>query len=150
MTTLARWTPLRDAFRLHNEMNRLFDFGLPTYGAEGENLATGWAPPVDIYEDTEGLTMRAEIPGFNPGDIDLNIENNTLTLKGERKLEKEDKKENYHRVERFYGTFSRSFSLPSTVDTEKVRADSKNGVLTIFLPRREETKPRQIQVKVEN
>ena len=147
MATLARWTPLRDALHLQDEMNRLFGGGIRGFSTEGEALANGWAPPVDIYEDTEGVTLIAEVPGFAPGDIDLRIENNTLTLKGERKLEKE--KDNYRRVERFHGAFSRSFSLPPNVDSEKVHADSKNGVLTVFLPRREESKPKQIRVKVE-
>jgi HSP20 family protein len=148
MATLTHWTPVRDAFRFHNELNRLFDFPLRATQVEGETL-NSWAPPVDIYEDAEGVTLKVEVPGFAANDIDLRIENNTLTLKGERKLEKEDKKENYRRVERSYGAFSRSFSLPPTVDSEKIQAESKNGVLTVFLPRKEETKPKQIQVKVQ-
>jgi len=149
MATLARWAPLRDAWRLQNELDRLFDATLRGANGETESLGNGWAPPVDIYEDAEGVTLTAELPGFTAGDIDLRVENNTLTLKGERKLEKADKKDNYRRVERTYGAFSRSFSLPTTVDTDKIRAESKNGVLTVFLPRREETKPKQIRVKIE-
>ena len=146
MTTLGRWTPIRDAMRLHDEMSRLFD---PRLGLENESLANTWVPPVDIYEDSDGVTVRAELPGLTASDIDVRIENQTLTLKGERKLENDDQRDNYRRVERWYGTFSRSFALPSTVDPDKVRADSKNGVLTIFLPRREETKPKQIRVTVQ-
>jgi HSP20 family protein len=148
MATLTRWTPFRDAFRLQDELNRLLDYPGRSFAPEGEALSTAWAPPVDIYEDAEGITLKAEVPGLNPGEIDVRIENATLTLKGERKLEKEDHKENYRRVERVYGAFSRSFSLPTTVDAEKVRAEHKNGVLSIFLPKREETKPRQIRVNV--
>ena len=97
----------------------------------------------------KGITLTAELPGLAVEDIDLRVENDTLTLKGERKLEREDKREGYRRVERSYGSFSRTFSLPDTVDTERIKAESKNGVLKVFLPRREETKPRQIQVKIE-
>lgn len=146
MTTLGRWTPLREAMRLHEEMNRLFD---PRGMLENENLANTWVPPVDIYEDADGVTVRAELPGLTAGDIDVRIENQTLTLKGERKLDHGDQRDNYRRIERWYGTFSRSFALPSTVDADKVRAESKNGVLTVFLPRREETKPKQIRVTVQ-
>ena len=150
MATLARWAPLRDAFQLQNEVNRLFDFATRGYGygSEGEALSTGWVPAVDIYEDAEGVTLKAEVAGLSASDIDIRIENNTLTLKGERKLEKAEHKDNYRRVERTYGAFTRSFSLPPTVDSEKVRAEAKNGVLSIFLPKKEETKPRQIRVNV--
>ena len=148
MATLTRWTPFRDAFRMQDELNRLFDYSARGLSPEGEALSTAWAPPVDIYEDTEGITLKAEVAGLAPGDIDIRIENGTLTLKGERKLEKEEHKDNYRRVERNYGAFSRSFSLPTTVDAEKVRAENKNGVLSVFLPKREETKPRQIRVAV--
>lgn len=148
MATLARWSPLRDAFRLQEEMNRLFDLSARGLSPDGEALSTGWVPAVDIYEDGEGVTLHAEVPGLNADQIDIRIENGTLTLRGERKLDKEEKSDNYRRVERSYGAFSRSFSLPPTVDTEKVRAESKNGVLSIFLPKREETKPRQIRVNV--
>ena len=149
MAAVARWTPLRDALRFQDEVNRIFDFSNRGYPANGEPFAGLWQPAIDIYEDAEGVTLKAELPGVASEDIDLRIENNTLTLKGERKLEKEEQKENYRRVERSYGGFSRAFSLPPTVDAEKVRAESKNGVLSIFLPKREETKPKQIHVKVE-
>ena len=146
MATLVRWTPARELARLQDEMNRLFD---PRgVSGDGEQLGS-WAPAVDIYEDGEGITLRAEVPGMSANDIDVRIENGAITLKGERKLEREDKKDNYHRIERSYGAFSRTFTLPTTVDTEKVRADSKNGVLQVFLPKREETKPKQIKVKVD-
>jgi HSP20 family protein len=147
MATLTRWAPLRDTWRLQDEVNRLFDL-TTRLTPEGEALANGWVPPVDIYEDAEGVTLKVEVPGLSASDIDVRIENSTLTLKGERKIEKEDRKENYRRVERYYGAFSRSFTLPTTVDTEKVHADAKNGVLSVFLPKREETKPKQIKVNV--
>jgi HSP20 family protein len=143
---LGRWSPVRDALRLSEEMNRLFD---PRYAAEGENLANTWVPPVDIYEDAEGVTVRAELPGMSAADIDVRIEDQTLTLKGERRLKDEDKRDQYRRIERWYGAFSRSFTLPTSVDTDRVKAESKDGVLTVFLPRREETKPRQIRVSVQ-
>jgi HSP20 family protein len=148
MATLTRWSPVRDALRFQDELNRFFDFPIRGLGAEGEAL-NGWAPPVDIFEDAEGVTLTAELPGFAPNEIDLRVENNTLTIRGERKLEKADKKDNYRRVERFYGSFSRSFALPPTVNAERILAESKNGVLSVFLPRKEETKPKQIQVKVQ-
>jgi HSP20 family protein len=148
MATISRWTPLHDSWRLHNDINRLFALAGRNQPSESEALANGWAPPVDIYEDTEGVTLTVEVPGLAAADIDIRVENNTLTLKGERKLDKEDKRENYTRVERFYGVFSRSFTLPNSVDTEKVRADFRNGVLSIFLPKREETRQRQIKVNV--
>ncbi len=108
-----------------------------------------WLPPVDIFEnDKHEIVLTAELPGMSREDLDIRVENNTLTIRGERKREQEAKQESYHRVERFYGAFSRSFSLPSTVNTEKVKADFKDGVLTVTLPTREEAKPRQIQVQV--
>jgi HSP20 family protein len=144
MAALTRWTPFREAWRFQDDLNRLFELS----NRDSEALTNGWVPPVDIYEDAEGVTLKAEVPGLAPNEIDVRVENNTLTFKGERKLEREDKKDNYKRVERYYGTFTRSFSLPPTVDTEKVRAEHKNGVLSIFLPKREETKPKQIRVAV--
>ncbi len=112
-------------------------------------MTTAWSPSVDVYEDAEGVTLMAELPGMTASDIDLRIENGILTLKGERKLEREEHKDNYRRQERFFGAFMRSFTLPSTVDADRVRAESKHGVLTVFLPKREETKPKQIKVKVD-
>lgn len=147
MSSLARLTPLRDAFRLQGELDRLF--GVPVRALANDAEASRFAPPVDIYEDAEGLTLSVELPGFSADEIDLRVENDTLTLKGERKLENGDKRENYRRVERSYGSFTRAFALPPTVDTEQVRADAKDGVLKVFLPRREESKPRQIKVKID-
>jgi HSP20 family protein len=140
---MTRWEPFRDIARLQDEVNRLFD---GRYHRDGESV--GWTPACDIYEDEEGLTLRFELAGVDAKDVEVRFENGVLTLRGERKLEREDKRDNYHRVELGYGTFTRSFSLPGTVDAEKIRAESKNGILTIALPKKAEAKPRSIQVKV--
>jgi HSP20 family protein len=143
MAIMTRWEPFRDLARLQDEMTRLFDDRL---ARSGESV--GWSPACDIYEDEEGMTLRFELAGVDPGAVDIRFENGVLTLRGERKLEGEDKRENYHRVELSYGTFTRSFSLPGTVDAEKIRAEAKHGILAVFLPKRAEAKPRAIQVKV--
>ncbi len=144
MAMLSRWDPFRDLQRLQDEMNRVFDDRLAVRGGE----SVGWTPAVDIYEDEEGVSLRVELAGVEPKDVEIRFENGVLTLSGERKLEREDKRENYHRVELAYGTFTRSFSLPGTIDAEKIKAESKNGVLTVHLPKKPEAKPRAIQVKV--
>jgi HSP20 family protein len=143
MALMTRWEPFRDIARLQDEMTRMFDDRLFRAGE-----SVGWTPACDIYEDEEGVSLRFELAGVDPKEVDVRFENGVLTVKGERKLELEDKRENYHRVERSYGTFTRSFSLPGTVDAEKIRAESRNGVLTIVLPKKAEAKPRAIQVKV--
>ena len=143
MAMMTRWEPLRDLARLQDEVTRLFDDRL--YRA-GESV--GWTPACDIYEDEEGVTLRFELAGVEPKDVDVRFENGVLTIRGERKLEQEDKRENYHRVERSYGTFTRSFSLPGTLDAERIKAEAKNGVLAVTLPKKAEAKPRAIQVKV--
>ncbi len=143
MAMMTRWEPFRDLARSQDEMARLFD---DRRFAAGESV--GWTPACDIYEDEEGVSLRFELAGVEPKDVEVRFENGTLTLKGERKLEKEEKRDNYHRVELNYGIFTRSFSLPATVDAEKIRAESKNGVLTVMLPKKPEAKPRSIQVKV--
>ncbi len=144
MALLTRWDPFRDLVRLQEEMNRALDDRLAFHGSE----SMGWTPACDIYEDGDEVLVRAELAGVDPKDVDIRFENGVLTLKGERKLEKEEKRENYHRVELSYGTFTRSFALPGTVDAEKIRAEAKNGILVVFLPKRAEAKPRSIQVKV--
>ena len=143
MAMMTRWEPFRDLARLQDEMSRMFDDRL--YRA-GESV--GWTPACDIYEDEEGVTLRFELAGVDPKDVDVHFENGVLTVKGDRKLEKEEKRENYHRVERSFGTFTRSFSLPGSVDAEKIKAETKNGVLSVTLPKKAEAKPRAIQVKV--
>jgi HSP20 family protein len=130
-----------------NDLSRAFNSGFPRFNDEG--LVKGsWSPTVDVYEDQNGTILEADLPGVKPGDFELAIENNVLTLKGERKFEKKVEEGNYHRVERSYGSFTRSFTLPPTVDVNNVAADFKDGVLKVTLPRKEETKPRQIQVQV--
>ena len=143
MAFLTRYDPLRDLARFQEEMSRLFDERL-SFPAE----SLGWNPPCDIYEDGEEVAIRAALAGVEPKDVDIRFENGVLTLKGQRKMEKEEKKENYHRVEMSYGAFTRTFSLPATVDADKIRAESKNGVLVVHLPKKAEAKPKAIQVKV--
>ena len=148
---IVRWEPFRDLLSLQERMNRLFDESYRGTGrGETDEWALGgsWAPSVDIFEHEGNLVLKAELPGVDPKDVDVRVENNVLTLRGERKFETEVKKEKYHRVERAYGTFSRSFTLPNVVDTEKIKADYKDGVLQVTLPQREEAKPKQIQVSV--
>jgi HSP20 family protein len=144
MPMLTRWDPWRDLQRAQEEVNRLLDDRLTARESE----SVGWTPRVDIFEDEEGVALRFELAGVEPKDVDIRFENGVLTLRGERKLEKEEKRDNYHRVEMAYGTFTRSFSLPATIDAEKIRAESKNGVLTVHLPKKPEAKPKAIQVKV--
>ena len=149
---IVRWEPFRDLMTVQDRMNRIFDDafrGASRPGAE-EDWALGgsWAPAVDIFENEGNLVLKAELPGIEPKDVDVRVENNVLTLRGERKFESEVKREQYHRVERLYGTFSRSFSLPATLDAGRVSAEYKDGVLSVVLPVREEAKPRQIQVQV--
>jgi HSP20 family protein len=130
-------------------MNRLFDQSLPKQKFEDEGLFGGtWAPAVDIYETDQAIVLKADLPDMKANDVDIRVEDNMLYLKGERKMEKETKEENYHRVERSYGSFSRSFVLPRTVSSEKISADYQNGVLKITMPKREESKPKQIRVNV--
>jgi HSP20 family protein len=147
MTVLTRWDPFREFNTLQDRMNRLFH---DSYG-EGreEALSTGnFAPPVDVYEDEHNVTLKIEVPGIDEKDIDVRIENSTLTVHGERKFEKEEKEENYRRVERQYGSFTRTFTLPNTVDTENVSANYEKGVLKIKLAKKAEAKPKQIKVNV--
>jgi HSP20 family protein len=143
MAMMTRWEPFRDLARLQDEVSRMFDDR--TFRS---SESVGWTPAVDIYEDEDSVSLRFELAGVEPKDVDVRFENGVLTVKGERKLEKQDKRENYHRVERSYGTFTRSFSLPGTLDPERIKAEAKNGVLEITLPKKAEAKPRAIQVKV--
>jgi HSP20 family protein len=132
-------------------MNRLFDeaFRGAPRGSEDEwALGGSWAPVVDIFEQEGSIVLKAELPGIDPKDVDIRVENNTLTLRGERQLDNEVKRESYHRVERSYGSFARSFSLPNVVDVEKIKAEYKDGVLRVTLPKKEEAKPTQISINV--
>jgi HSP20 family protein len=131
---------------LQDRMNRLFeDTGRGLRGDEAASTTT-WSPAVDIFETEEEIVVKAEIPGMERNDITLHLENNVLTLKGERRFEKETKEENYHRIERSYGSFSRAFSIPSMVDEERIRAEYKDGVLKIVLPKKAQARPKQIRI----
>jgi HSP20 family protein len=145
---IVRWEPFRDLLSLQERMNRMFDesYRSRTGGEDDWALGGSWAPPVDIYERDGNIVLKAELAGLDPKDVDIRVENNVLTLRGERKFENEVKRENFHRVERSYGTFTRSFTLPSAVDTERIKADFKDGVLQVTLPTREEAKPKQIAI----
>ncbi len=144
---IVKYNPFRELRVMQEQMNRLLD--LAWNRESGEELREGiWQPPVDIFEDAESLIIKAELPGIDQKDIDVRIEDGTLTLRGERKHDEEVRKENYHRVERYYGAFQRSFSLPTTIDQEKVKATCDKGVLTIVLPKKEETKPKQINIEI--
>lgn len=143
---ITRWDPIRDLMTLKDRMDRLFEDTFKTAGEERELTPSTWAPAVDIYEDENNVVLSVEVPGVEEKDIDVNVENNTLTVKGERKFEKEDKKENYHRIERAYGGFFRSFSIPHYVDVDKIEAEHENGVLKITMPKKAEMKPRKVKV----
>jgi len=148
MTLLTRWDSFREFSTLQDRMNRLFRESYSPEGPEEALTTTSFAPPVDIYEDEHNITLKVEVPGIEEKDIDVRIENNTLTVHGERKIEKEEKEENFRRVERQYGSFTRSFTLPSSVDPEQVTADYDKGVLKIWLAKKTEAKPKQIKVNV--
>jgi len=149
MTVLTRFYPYRELNTLQERMNRLFHESFNGSEGRDESLATSnFAPAVDVYEDEHSVTLKIEVPGIDEKDIDVRIENRTLTVHGERKFEKEEKEENYRRVERQYGSFSRTFTLPNTVDTENVSADYEKGILKIKLTKKAEAKPKQIKVHV--
>src|SRR5271166_5356323 len=146
-TTLSRFEPFSGPSVLQDQINRLFN---QTFGSTSDEASmTTWAPAVDIYESEHELVVKADLPDVKPEDLDIRVENNILTIRGERKFEKKVDEKNYLRVERSYGSFSRSFSLANTVNTEAIKADYKNGVLTLSIPKREEAKPKQIKVHVE-
>jgi HSP20 family protein len=141
MTTLSHF---RSTSNLQNQLNRLFNEAFPR---EESNLST-WAPAVDIYENEHELVVKADLPDIDPKDLDIRVENNILSIRGDRKFENKVNQENYLRVERAYGSFSRSFSLANTVNPDGIKADYQNGVLTLVIPKREEAKPKQIKVSV--
>jgi HSP20 family protein len=145
MRTLTRWEPLRGTNSL-DQINRLFSDVFERKGEESS--LTAWAPSVDIYETEHELVVKAELPEADPKDLDIRVENNILTIRGERKFEKKVSEENYLRVERSYGSFARSFTLANTVNSEAIKADYQNGVLTLSIPKKEEAKPKQIKVNV--
>jgi HSP20 family protein len=144
---LMRWNPTRDLLSIRDDMNRLFnEFFGRTEGQEGSWASGAWAPPVDIHETDDALILKAELPGFSKDDVNVELKDNSLTLKGQRQDEKEVKEEQYHRRERTYGSFQRTFMLPATVDSEKVTASYKDGVLELRLPKREAAKPKRITI----
>jgi len=144
MAIITRFDPFRDLARIQEEMGRMLD-EREVKSAE----SIGWTPACDVFEDNDEVVIRAALAGVDPKDVEIRVENGVLTLKGERRVEKEEQKENYHRVEMAYGHFTRTFALPTSVDPEKVHAESKHGVLAVHLPKRSEAKPRSIQVKVQ-
>ena len=148
MTTITRFTPFHDVAVLQNRLNSIFSDFAKT-DAENETLTAGsFVPAVDVYEDANKLVLKLEVPGIKQDDLDIRMENQTLTVRGERKFEADEKEENFHRIERRYGSFVRSFTLPTTVDTENVKANYDAGVLAIELSKRAEAKPKQIKVAV--
>jgi len=148
MTLLTRWDPLRDLATMQNRINRFVRESYSPEGPEEALTTTSFAPPVDIYEDEHTIAVKMEVPGIDEKDIDVRIESNTLTVHGERKIEKEEKEENFRRIERQYGSFTRSFTLPSSVDMGQVSANYDKGVLKISLAKKAEAKPKQIKVNV--
>jgi HSP20 family protein len=147
MTVITRWEPFREFSTLQDRLNRLFQQSV-SEGRDESLTTSSFAPAVDVYEDDHQVTLKIEVPGIDEKDIDVRLENNTLTVHGERKLEKEEKEENYRRVERQYGSFTRSFTLPTTVDAEGVSAQYDKGVLKIRLNKKAEAKPKQIRISV--
>jgi HSP20 family protein len=142
---ITRFDPFRDVVTLQSRLNSLFrDFN----EGEGALTAASFVPAVDIYEDPQKVVLKLEVPGIEEKDLDVRVENHTLTVKGERKFEKEEKEENFHRIERRYGSFYRAFTLPSTVDTENIGASYNAGVLKLELKKKAEAQPKQIKVNV--
>jgi HSP20 family protein len=148
MAVPTRWDPLRDLATLQNRLNRFVRESYSPEGPEDTLTTSSFAPPVDVYEDEHHIILKIEVPGIDEKDIDVRIENTNLIIHGERKFEKEEKEENFRRVERQYGSFTRSFTLPSSVDPGQVNADYEKGVLKIKLAKKAEAKPKQIKVNV--
>jgi HSP20 family protein len=145
--TLMRWDPFRDLSVLRDRMNRLLDeSGLRSASGEG---TSGWWPPVDIFEKEDSIVLEAEIPGVLKEDIDINIENNNLTLRGEKRHEVETREQDYYRIERQAGSFVRTFNLPATIQRDRIVASLKDGILRVILPKAEEAKPKKVDIKVE-
>jgi HSP20 family protein len=145
--TLTQFQPFRGVSSLQEQINRLFNETFER-GTDEANLTT-WAPAVDIFETEHSLVVKADLPEIKPEELDIRVENNILTIRGERKFEKQVNEKNYLRVERAYGSFSRSFSLANTVNPDAIQAEYKNDVLMLTIPKREEAKPKQIKVRVE-
>src|SRR5436309_11126698 len=144
---IVRWEPFRDLLSTQDRFNRLFNDTFSRFFDEGDLGARTWAPPVDVYETEHDVVLKAELPGVDPKEVECRVEDGTLYLKGERKFEKEVNEENYHRMERAYGSFLRTFPIPGSVDAEKATAEYKNGVLILTLPKKEEAKPKTIKIE---
>jgi HSP20 family protein len=145
---IVRFEPFRDLLTSQREYVRLLKEAFSPMSGETEVSTRSWAPPVDIYETEDAIVLKAELPGIDPKDVEVRVEDNTLYLKGERNYEKEVKEQNYHRIERSYGSFARSFSLPNSISADKVKAEYKDGLLTLTMPKREEAKPKTIKIDV--
>jgi HSP20 family protein len=145
MNSIIRWDPFRNISALQEHVNRLFE---SNFSHNAHSTLTAWAPSVDVYETENELVIKADLPEVVEKDLDVRIENNMLSIRGERKFEQEVKEESYLRMERSYGSFSRSFSLPNTVDTQAIKAEYADGVLTVTLPKRAESKPKQVKINV--
>ncbi len=145
---ITKYNPIREMMGLSERLNRMFE-EMSGFSADTE-ITGSWSPAVDVYESESAIEIKADLPGMTEKDIDVTVENNTLTIKGERKFENEEKRESYHRIERQYGAFYRSFQLPNTVDVGKIKANFKNGILELTLPKREETKPKKISINVKS
>jgi HSP20 family protein len=143
---IIRWDPFRDLATLRERMNRLFEEAYSSRGEEKDMVSSAWNPSVDIYEKENEIVLKAEVPGIDENDIEIKIEDNTITLNGERKFEKETKEENYHRIERSYGSFYRSFTLPQNINQDKIKAESENGILKITMPKKAELKPKKVKI----
>ncbi len=143
---IIRWEPFREMVTLREKMNRLFEDAVVGQREEKDLVSSTWSPSVDIFETENEIVLTAELPGIEDKDIEIKLDDNTLTLKGERQLEKETQEENYHRIERSYGSFYRSFTLPNYVDQDKIKAEHEHGVLKVFIPKKLESKPRSVKV----
>jgi len=147
---LIKWDPIRDLMTFQERMNRLFDETFGRRRGELSPLETGdWCPAVDIFETKDAIELRAELAGMSPSDVEISLEDDVLSLRGERRMDKEVKEENYHRIERSYGSFTRSFTLPRRVQKDKIKARFRDGVLHVTLPKAEEAKPKEIKIEVQ-
>ena len=146
MPSISRWDPFRGLTSFQDQLNRLFEDTF--FRGRGDDSLTSWAPTVDIYETDSELVLKVDLPEMNENDLDIQLENNMLTISGERKFEQRVSQDNYLRLEQAYGSFSRSFSLPTTVNQDGIKAEHKNGVLTVHMPKREEAKPKQIKLSL--
>ncbi|MBI3355071.1 MAG: Hsp20/alpha crystallin family protein [Nitrospirae bacterium] len=147
--SLIKWDPFRDLLSLQERMNKLFEESLSRSGKDQEDLTVGrWSPAIDVMENEQEIVIKGELPGIELKDVEVLIKDNLLTLRGERKFEKEEEKENYHRIERAYGAFQRVFTLPASVEQDKVKAKMKDGILEIRLPKAKKELPKKVEIEV--